>query len=85
MIPAIVGLGLVTAWQIAKPLLWRVRPNTTSSNATRREGQAGFTFHLLLLVGSGAAAWQAHLPVIIILLTAGLIGAGWHWARRRVA
>ncbi len=78
MIPAIVGLGLITAWQIAKPLLWRQRPN-----ATRREGQAGFTFHLLLLVGSGLAAWKAHLPVVVILLAAGVIGAGWNWARAR--
>ncbi len=78
MIPAIVGLGLITAWQIARPLLWRRRPN-----ATRLEGQVGFTFHLLLLVGSGVAAWKAHLPVIIILLAAGLISAGWHWARAR--
>ncbi len=78
VIPAIVGLGLVTAWQIAKPLLWRQRPN-----ATRRAEQAGFTFHLLLLVGSGLAAWKAHLPVIVILLTAGLIGAAWSWARGR--
>ena len=76
MIPAIVGLGLVTAWQIAKPLLWRQWPN-----ATRREGQAGFIFHLLLLVGSGLAAW-AHLPVIVILLTAGGMGAAWSWLRR---
>ena len=81
MIPAIVGLGLVTAWQIARPLLWRVSPNTNSSNTSRRDGQAGFTFHLLLLVGSGAAAWT-HLPVIVILLAAGAISAGWHWARR---
>ena len=79
VIPAIVGLGLITAWQIAKPLLWRVRPNTS-----RRDGQAGLTFHLLLLVGSGLAAWKAHLPVLVILLAAGLMGAAWSWARRRV-
>ncbi len=78
VIPAIVGLGLVTAWQIARPLLGRVSPNTS-----RRDGQAGLTFHLLLLVGSGVAAWKAHLPVIVILLAAGLLGAGWHWARAR--
>lgn len=78
MIPAIVGLGLLTAWQIARPLLWRQQVNTN-----RREGQAGFVFHLLLLVGSGAAAWKAHLPVLVILLAAGAISAGWHWARAR--
>ena len=78
MIPAIVGLGLVTAWQIARPLVWRQRPN-----ANRREGQTGFLFHLLLLVGSGLAAWKAHLPVVVILLGAGLMGAAWRWLRAR--
>lgn len=73
IIPATVGLGLVTAWQIARPPLLE----------SRRAGRGSFGVSLgLLLAGAGAAQW-AHLPVLVILLGAGTVGAAWGWGRRR--
>lgn len=56
IVPVVAGLGLLTAWQIARPLL--VRPR-----------------RLLLLAASMAAAWLGSVPVLLILLTGGLLGA----------
>ena len=72
IVPAIVGLGLVTAWQIARPLLAR----------SRREGRGSLGLSLLLLAGSGLAARRG-LPVILILGVCAGIYAVWSWARRR--
>lgn len=73
VIPAIVGLGLVTAWQIARPLLSR----------SRREGRGSLSLSLLLLAGSGLAVWRAHLPVIAVLVVSGAIYAFWNWQQAR--
>lgn len=70
IIPATVGLGLVTAWQIARPLL------------DRRAGRGSFAVSLALLLASMAAAQWGHLPVLVILLGAGMVGAAWAWGRR---
>ncbi len=64
IIPAVVGVGLVTAWQIALPLL----------QTRRSAGTARFLLGLLILLGSGLAAWH-RMPVLAILLLGGLIGA----------
>lgn len=72
LIPATVGVGLVTAGQIARPLLQQ----------SRREGGGSLLLSLLLLGGSALAAWLGHVPVLLILGTAGALGALWHWARR---
>lgn len=64
IVPAVVGLGLVTAWQIARPLL----------QASRSQGKARLALSLLVLTGSGLAAWY-HLPVLAIILCGGLLGA----------
>ena len=63
IVPAVVGLGVLTAWQIARPLL--TRPS-----------------RLLILVGSGLAAWLVSVPVLAILLVGGLFG-GVAESRRR--
>ena len=65
IVPAVVGLGLLTAWQIAAPLL----------RGSREAGRGRLALSLLILLGSGLAAWRGHLPVLVILLTGGLLGA----------
>ncbi len=69
IIPAIVGLGLVTAWQIARPLLAH----------SRRAGQSSAALSLLLLTGSSLAAWRGHFPVVVILVGTALVYALWNW------
>ena len=73
IIPATVGLGLVAAWQIARPALLQ----------SRREGRASLAASLSLLLAAGAAEWWGRAPVLVILLGAGVLGAGWGWGRRR--
>ena len=72
IVPAVAGLGLVTAWRIARPLLpqsWRARP-----------------LRPLLVLGSVCAAWLGSIPVVAILLAGGLLGAaeGAAESRRRL-
>ena len=74
IIPATVGLGLVAAWQIARPALLQ----------SRREGRGNLAFSLALLLASGAVMKWGHPPVLVILLGAGVLGAAWEWGRRRV-
>ena len=74
VIPATVGLGLVTAWQIARPALLQ----------SRREGRGNLAVSLALLLFAAAAMQWGHLPVLVILLGAGILGAAWEWGRRRV-
>ncbi len=65
IIPAVVGIGLVTAGQIALPLL----------KSSRRAGAAALALSLLVLTGAALAAWLGHLPVLVILLSGGLLCA----------
>ena len=62
VIPATVGLGLLTAFNLARGLF---------NAAPRGERVLG----LALLVGSGLVLALGHLPVLLILCGAGLIGA----------
>ena len=71
IVPAVVGLGLMTVTQIARPPL----------DQSRREGKDSFILAILIIVGSMAAAWRAHVPVVFILLGAGVLGAAWSWRR----
>ena len=65
IIPATVGLGLLTAFGLSRSLL----------DAARRGGNAQIALSALLLVGSAFALARWHLPVIVILLGSGLLGA----------
>lgn len=73
IIPAVVGLGLLTAWQIARPPLVQ----------SRRDGWGSLTLNVTLLLISSFASWRWHLPVLVILGAAGAVSAVWHWARHR--
>ena len=73
IVPAVVGLGLLTAWQIAAPLL----------RGSRLAGTRSLLVSLLVLLGSGLAAWRGHVPVLVILLTGGLVSAAENWRRTR--
>lgn len=74
IIPAVVGMGLVTAWQIARPLLAQAR----------RTGRGSLILSLCLLVGSGLTALRFHPPVVFILGSSALIFAVWNWGRHKV-
>jgi chromate transporter len=65
ILPATVGLGLLTAIGIARPLL----------TVSRREGMGGLLLSITLLAASGLAVAVWHCPVMLVLLTAGLLGA----------
>lgn len=73
IIPATVGLGLLTAVQMARPLL----------ATSRREGSTSLLWSVLLLVGSGLAVTLANLSVILVLCVSGLMGAIFSWWRHR--
>ncbi len=65
IVPATVGIGLVTAWVMArKPL-----------ELARREGRGRHVLAGLMLVGSAFAFVRWHPPVILVLVGAGLLGA----------
>ena len=66
ILPATVGLGLRTAWQLALPVL----------RDSLRESRASFAVALALLLGSGfAAALWDHVPVVLLLCGAGAAAA----------
>lgn len=72
IIPATVGLGLATAFGMARPLL----------KASRREGRTPLAMSLFLLVGSGVvfALWRP--SVAVVLCGAGAPGAlFYHWGK----
>jgi len=73
IIPATVGLGLVTSWDMALPLL----------QASQREGKASLGLSLLILAGAGLAVAWWHLPVVLVLCGAGVVGALAQWMRQR--
>ena len=64
VIPATVGLGLLTAFNLARGLF-----------DLKDRRPADFGAGLVLLVGSGLVLALGHLPVILILCGAGLVGA----------
>lgn len=73
IIPATVGLGLVTSWDMALPLV----------QASGQEGKGMLVLSLLLLAGAGLAVARWHLPVVLVLCAAGAVGALAQWARQR--
>ena len=73
IVPATVGVGLVTAIQMARPPL----------ADSRREGAASFAVALSILFASALAAFWRHIPVVLILCAAGSVGAVLHWLRTR--
>ena len=71
IVPATVGLGLLLATDMARPLIV----------ASRREERASLVVSAVLLAGSAAAAALWRPPVIVMLCGAGLIGALTMWWR----
>lgn len=69
IVPATVGLGLLLTVNMTRPLLL----------ASKREGQASLLVGLSLLVGSALAVVVGYLPVIVVLCSAGVIGALTAW------
>jgi chromate transporter len=66
VIPATVGVGIYTSWQMALPVL----------RYTRKLGTRSLAIALTLFAGSAVIESAFHLPVVVILLGAGAIGAG---------
>jgi chromate transporter len=76
VVPATIGLGLLLAYTMVRPLL----------SAARREGGASTVVAGALLLGSTLVAALAHTPVLAILWGAGGLSALAQWqhvARRR--
>ncbi len=69
VVPATVGLGLLLSVSMARPLL----------AANRRESMLSLVVGVILLVGSAVALLLWQLPVILVLCTAGLVGALLSW------
>jgi len=77
IVPGAVGVGLLTAGQMAGPLL----------AVARREGRSMLGLAIALLAGGAAIAAVGRVPTLAILCGAGVIGAFCHWGhdRRRAA
>lgn len=71
VVPATVGLGGLTAGQIAVPAL----------AAARREGRAMLSVAVALLAGAAGLAALGHVPTLAILCGAGVLGASAQWGR----
>jgi chromate transporter len=74
VIPATVGLGLLTAVQIARPLF----------RVSWSEGKGSFLLSCLLFIGSGIAVQWWHCPVVLVLGIAGSISALANWRQSRL-
>ena len=70
IIPATVGLGMLTAYKMAVPLL----------AAGRRNGKGSFILAAFIIVCAGLATATFNLPVIAVLCLAGGVGAIGQWA-----
>jgi len=73
IVPATVGLGLLTAGQMALPPL----------AAARREGRFMLAIAIALLAGAAVCAARGCMQTLTILCGAGAIGAAAHWAWNR--
>src|SRR5436190_10085798 len=71
VVPATVGLGLLLAFTMVRPLL----------NAARRDGRGSTAAAGILLLGSALAAAVARAPAIGILWSAGALSAFLQWQR----
>ena len=65
VLPATVGLGLLTGVNMARSLLAE----------GSRESKGSLLLGIGLLVGSGLAASLGHWPVVVVLLAGGAMGA----------
>jgi len=74
VLPATIGLGLVAALQMMRPL----------AVAARKEGFDTLLVSAFVLVGSGAAIAVWHISVVAALLASGLICALHAWLRSLV-
>ena len=70
VLPATVGLGLLTSFQMARPIFAK----------SREEGRGSGGFSLALLAGCAALA-LLRFPVVSILLTAAGLSAFYQWRR----
>jgi chromate transporter len=71
IVPGTIGLGLLLAWRMARPLL----------TDSRREGRTSLGVSLALVAGSGVIISLTSLPVVAVLWSAGLISAIAAWRR----
>jgi chromate transporter len=71
VVPATVGLGLLLAVGMLRPLL----------AASRKEGRASLVVALALLGGSALAVAQTSLPVVAVLWGTGALAALANWQR----
>jgi chromate transporter len=69
VLPATIGLGMVAAFQMVRPL----------AIAARKEGLVSLLVSIFVLVGSGAAVAVWHLPVVLALMGAGAVGSLHAW------
>ena len=74
VLPATIGLGLVAALQMLRPL----------ATAAREEGVDTLIVSTVVLVGSGAAIALWHVPVVAALLASGGVCALHAWLRSLV-
>jgi chromate transporter len=71
IVPATVGLGLLLAYSMLRPLL----------SSARRDGPDAVILAVMLVVGSAIAAAFTHTPVPLILWCAGGVAAFGQWQR----
>lgn len=69
VVPATVGLGLLLTTSMARPLVM----------ASKRESIFNLLVSLVILIGSAVAVLVWQLPVILVLCSAGAIGAAAMW------
>jgi chromate transporter len=69
IVPATVGLGLLLTYNMAQPLI----------KASHRESAISLTVSIIILVGSALVVVLWNLPVILVLMSAGLLGALSMW------
>ena len=69
IVPATVGLGLLLTYNRAQPLV----------NASRHESRSSLAVSVIILVGSALAVVVWELPVLLVLISAGLLGALSMW------
>jgi len=69
VVPATVGLGLLLTTNMARPLL----------TASQRESRSSLLVSVVILVGSALAVLFWELPVIVVLISAGTLGALTMW------
>lgn len=73
IVPASVGLGLLSSVQMLRSLL----------TDSQREGVGSVCFSIFIVAGSAVAALKTTLPVVLILLGAGVLSALFQGVRRR--